>query len=63
VSKYSEIGTSRVGEVVGVETLSKGRVPIIGCGWETSGEGWLILVATRFIILSMSAKVNLISAS
>ena len=63
VSKYSDMGTDRIEEVLGVESFGRGADLTDDCGWETNGGGCWILADTMSMSLATSAKENLVSAS
>ena len=43
VSRYSDMGTDKIEEVLGVETIEIGVDPTVNFGWETNGGGCWIL--------------------
>ena len=63
VSKYSDMGTDRIEEALGVETFGRGADPTVDFGWETNGGGCWILTDMTSISLATSAKENLVSES
>ena len=63
VSRYSDMGTDKIEEALGVETIGIGVDPTVDFGWETNGEGCWILADMILKSLAMSAKENLVSAS
>ena len=63
VSRYSDMGTDKIEEALGVETLGIEADPTVVFGWETNGGGCWILADMISMSLAMSAKENLVSAS
>ena len=63
VSRYSDMGTDRIEEALGVETNGIGVDPTVDFGRETKGGGCWILADTMSMSLATSAKENLVSAS
>ena len=63
VFRYSDIGTSRIEDVLGVVTSGRGALPTVCCGWGTNGGGSWILTDTMSMSLATSAKENHVSAS
>ena len=63
VSRYSDMGTDRIEEALGVNTMGVGADPIVDFGWETNGGGCWILEDMISRSLAISAKENLVSAS
>ena len=63
VSKYSDMGTDKIEESLGVETIGIDVDPTVDFGWETNGGGCRILADMISISLAISAKENLVSAS
>ena len=63
VSKYSDMGTDKMEEVLGVVTLGIEADPVVDFGWETNGGGCWIFEDIMSMSLATSAKENLVSAS
>ena len=63
VSRYSDMGTDRREEALGVETIGIEADPTVVFGWETNGGGCWILADIMSMSLTTSAKENLVSAS
>ena len=62
-SKYSDMGTDKREEDLGVDTFGIGVDPTVDFGWETNGGGCWILADMISRSLAMSAIGNLVSAS
>ena len=63
VSRYSDMGTDRIEESLGVEAIGIEVDPTVDFGWETNGGGCWILEDIMSMSLAISAKENLVSAS
>ena len=63
VPRYSDMGTDRVEESLGVEAIGIEADPTVDFGWETNGGGCWILADIMSMSLATSAKENLVSAS
>ena len=63
VSRYSDMGTDRVEESLGVEAIGIEADPPVACGWKTNGGGCWILADVMSMSLATLAKENLVSAS
>ena len=63
VSRYSDMGTDRIEDALGVEAVGIDADPTVDFGWETNGGGCWILEDIMSMSLAISAKENLVSAS
>ena len=63
VSRYSDMGTDKMEEALGVEAIGIEVDPTVDFGWETNGGGCWILADMISRSLAISAKENLVAAS
>ena len=63
VSRYSDMGTDKIEEALGVEATGVGADPTVDFGWEINGGGCWILEDIISRSLAISVKENLVSAS